>query len=169
MAKFLTKLFKIQSPVSFFKKTLLFRDASSSLLQNSILSGRWALDYDGRYRPRKKSILGKYGQLRMLQLIWESENQRKKERRDRRWWIHFTLHYINNSRLNVYYLYFFIYFIYELHGLGPQPISRGARKGSGSIVVFIQGLTWSWGLGGSERTCKFALRKELPMVSTPIK
>jgi len=54
MAKFLTKLFKIQSPVSFFKKTLLFRDASS-LLQNSILSGRWALDYDydGTVQGRK--------------------------------------------------------------------------------------------------------------------
>ena len=31
--------------------------------------------------------------------------------------------------------------IYLEHGFGPHPISRGARKGSGSIVVFIQGLT----------------------------
>lgn len=44
MAKFLYKLFNL--PLSkVFKK--------SSSLQNSILSGRWALDYDGSVQGRK--------------------------------------------------------------------------------------------------------------------
>jgi hypothetical protein len=51
MAKFLTELFglplsSLSSPSVFFKKT-------SSSLQNSILSGRWALDYDGTVQGRK--------------------------------------------------------------------------------------------------------------------
>ena len=54
MAKFLTELFRSPSLPSssswFFKKTLL---SSSSSLQNSILSGRWALDYDGIVQGRK--------------------------------------------------------------------------------------------------------------------
>ncbi len=51
MAKFLTKLINLPSPVFLFKKTLLF--SSSSSLQNSMLSGRWALDYDGSVQGRK--------------------------------------------------------------------------------------------------------------------
>jgi hypothetical protein len=53
MAKFVTELFRLSPPSStFFKKTLLlFRDAS--LLQNNMLSGRWALDYDGTIQGRK--------------------------------------------------------------------------------------------------------------------
>jgi hypothetical protein len=53
MAKFLTELFRLPpSSSTFFKKTLLF-SSSSSLLQNNILSGRWALDYDGTVQGRK--------------------------------------------------------------------------------------------------------------------
>ena len=44
MAKFLHKLFILPSS-NVFKK--------SSSLQNSILSGRWALDYDGTVQGRK--------------------------------------------------------------------------------------------------------------------
>ena len=43
----------------------------------------------------------------------------------------------------------------------------GTRMRSGSIVAFIHGLTLVVGLGGSERTCKLALRNELPTVSMP--
>jgi hypothetical protein len=47
MAKFFwTKLFSLSSS-RFVKKT------SSSSLQNSMLSGRWALDYDGTVQGRK--------------------------------------------------------------------------------------------------------------------
>ena len=45
MAKFLHKLFILPSLLKVFKK--------SSSLQNSILSGRWALDYDGSVQGRK--------------------------------------------------------------------------------------------------------------------
>ena len=45
MAKFLTKLFNLPSLSTVFKKT--------SSLQNSILIGRWALDYDGTVQGRK--------------------------------------------------------------------------------------------------------------------
>ena len=34
--------------------------------------------------------------------------------------------------------------------------SKGLRPRSGPIVVFIQGLTLSWGFGGSERSCLLA-------------
>ena len=44
MAKFLHKLFKLPSLSTVFK---------SSSLQNSMLSGRWALDYDGSVQGRK--------------------------------------------------------------------------------------------------------------------
>jgi hypothetical protein len=47
MAKFLTELLKLQSLSTVFKKP------SSSSLQNSILIGRWALDYDGTVQGRK--------------------------------------------------------------------------------------------------------------------
>jgi hypothetical protein len=51
MAKFLTKLISLPSSSVLFKKILLFRDASS--VQNRMLSGRWALDYDGTVQGRK--------------------------------------------------------------------------------------------------------------------
>ncbi len=44
MANFLTKLFRLP-----FKKTFLL----SSSFENSTLSGRWALDYDGTIQGRK--------------------------------------------------------------------------------------------------------------------
>ncbi len=54
MAKFLTELFRLPPlSLTFFKKTLLFSSSSSSLLQNNMLSGRWALDYDGTVQGRK--------------------------------------------------------------------------------------------------------------------
>ena len=46
MAKFLTELFGLPLSSLFFKKT-------SSSLQNSILSCRWALDYDVTVQGRK--------------------------------------------------------------------------------------------------------------------
>jgi hypothetical protein len=45
MAKFLHKIFNLPSLSKVFKR--------SSSLQNSILSGRWALDYDGSVQGRK--------------------------------------------------------------------------------------------------------------------
>ena len=58
MAKFLTELFRLPSLPSssswFFKKMLLSSSSSSSSsFENSILSGRWALDYDGTIQGRK--------------------------------------------------------------------------------------------------------------------
>ena len=50
MAKFLTKLFGLPSSASLFKKV---SSLSPPPLQNSILSGRWALDYDGSVQGRK--------------------------------------------------------------------------------------------------------------------
>ena len=50
MAKFLAKLFRLPSSASLFKKVL---SLSPPPLQNSILSGRWALDYDGSVQGRK--------------------------------------------------------------------------------------------------------------------
>jgi hypothetical protein len=51
MAKLVTRFFRLPSSSAFFKKILLFHDASS--LQNGILFGRWALDYDGTVQGRK--------------------------------------------------------------------------------------------------------------------
>ena len=50
MAKFLTKLFRLPSSASLFKKV---SSLSPPPLQNSMLSGRWALDYDGTVQGRK--------------------------------------------------------------------------------------------------------------------
>ena len=50
MAKFLTKLFRLPSSASLFKKV---SSLSPPPLQNSMLSGRWALDYDGSIQGRK--------------------------------------------------------------------------------------------------------------------
>ena len=50
MAKFLTKLFRLPSSASFFKKVL---SLSPPPLQNRMLSGRWALDCDGTVQGRK--------------------------------------------------------------------------------------------------------------------
>jgi len=53
MAKFLSKLFRLSSSM-FVKKTLLSPSSwLSSSHQNSILFGRWALDYDGTVQGRK--------------------------------------------------------------------------------------------------------------------
>jgi hypothetical protein len=43
MAKFLTELFRLPSQVFLFKKI----PSSSLPVQNNMLFGRWALDYDG--------------------------------------------------------------------------------------------------------------------------
>lgn len=50
MAKFLHKFFRLPSSALLFKKV---SSLSPPSLQNSILSGRWALDYDGSVQGRK--------------------------------------------------------------------------------------------------------------------
>lgn len=68
MAKFLSKLFSLPSKVH--QKT-----SSSSSLQNSILIGRWALDYDGTVQGRKVY----WANMDNCGCCNESENYRKKK------------------------------------------------------------------------------------------
>ena len=37
------------------------------------------------------------------------------------------------------------------------------------MVLWSQGLTWTWGQGGSARSWRFALRRLWPIVFTPIR
>ena len=67
MSKFLSKLFSLPSKV--IKKT------SSSSLQNSILIGRWAIDYDSTIQGRKVY----WANMDNCGCCNESENYRKKK------------------------------------------------------------------------------------------
>jgi hypothetical protein len=68
MSKFLSKLFSLTSS-RFVKKT------SSSSLQNSILIGRWALEYDSNVQGRKVY----WANMDNCGCCNESENYRKKK------------------------------------------------------------------------------------------